>query len=186
MTMKIMCSPIVIRRNASHSVERSLMSAELYAVVSSMGIVAFGCAANQLSAAAAVGSVGVGAGAESVFHPDQNPVPPSPSLFPPYPEPNESLSSFPERSAKPYCTRVSPSPARAPIFAACVVCRRYVRRKPTNWKEIETSMFQRKENTVPVARPSIGKSPDCIDSSDGGACTVVSQYGGTASACADA
>jgi hypothetical protein len=59
---------------------------------------------------------------------------------------------------------------------------KYVSKKPTNWKDIETSMFHRKENREPVGRASMIISP--IDSGENGAWTVVSQYGGTASACA--
>ena len=35
----------------------------------------------------------------------------------------------------------------------------YVRRNPTNWKLIETSMFQRKLNRVPLGRDSMIISP---------------------------
>ena len=64
------------------------------------------------------------------------------------------------RMVKPYCMSVMPSPARDPCFAARVVCRRYVRRKPTNWKDIEISPFQRKENMEPTGRPSMKTSSD--------------------------
>ena len=59
-------------------------------------------------------------------------------------------------------------------------------KNPTNWKDLETSMFQRKEKTVSVAKFSIRTSPGTIKAGDRdeGAWTVVSQYGGTASACA--
>ena len=77
------------------------------------------------------------------------------------------------RIAKPYWMRVTPSPAREPSFAACVVWRRYVRRKPTNWNEIETSMFQRKEKREPVGSESMITSPGVFDAE--GAWIVVSQ-----------
>jgi hypothetical protein len=53
------------------------------------------------------------------------------------------------------------------------VCRRYVRRNPTNWKDIDTSMFHRNENNEPVGRESTINSP--IAPGVNGACTVVSQ-----------
>ena len=56
-----------------------------------------------------------------------------------------------------------------------------MRRKPTNWKEIDIRRFQRNENTDPVGRWSM-----IISSGEDGACTVVSQYGGTESAWAEA
>ena len=64
------------------------------------------------------------------------------------------------RMVKPYCMSVMPSPARDPCFAAWVVCRRYVRRKPTNWKDIDISPFQRKEKMEPTGRPSMKTSSD--------------------------
>jgi hypothetical protein len=48
-----------------------------------------------------------------------------------------------------------------------------VRRKPTNWKEIETSIFQKKENKEPVGKESMTTSPK--ESGENGAWTVVSQ-----------
>jgi hypothetical protein len=39
-------------------------------------------------------------------------------------------------------------------LAACVVCRRYVRRNPTSWKDMEIMPFQIKEKTEPTGRPS--------------------------------
>lgn len=57
-----------------------------------------------------------------------------------------------------------------------------MRRKPTSWKEMLTSAFQRKENALPVGSASTTTSPGVAAAL--GACTVVSQYGGTASACA--
>lgn len=59
-----------------------------------------------------------------------------------------------------------------------------MRRKPTNWNEMDTSIFQRKEKRLPVVKPSIIMSPGVLE--DEGAWIVVSQYGGTESACADA
>jgi len=53
-----------------------------------------------------------------------------------------------------------------------------------NWNEMDTKRFQQKEKIVPVGRLSITMSP--TESDENGACTVVSQYGGTASACAEA
>jgi len=79
---------------------------------------------------------------------------------------------------------VTPRPALEPRRAAWLVCRRYVRRKPINWKETETRRFQQKEKREPVGRESMTISP--IESGEKGACTVVSQYGGTASAWAEA
>jgi hypothetical protein len=55
-----------------------------------------------------------------------------------------------------------------------------VRRKPTNWKEMETSMFQQNEKSEPVGSESTIISPIASDAN--GAWMVVSQYGGTASA----
>ncbi len=57
-------------------------------------------------------------------------------------------------------------------------------RNPTNWKEMETSMFQRKEKREPVGSASTTMSPGAVEAE--GILIVVSQYGGTASACADA
>jgi hypothetical protein len=56
--------------------------------------------------------------------------------------------------------------------------RRCVRRKPTNWKDIEKRAFQRKAKTEPVGRPSIMRSPKFGSE---GARMVFSQYPGTAS-----
>src|SRR5271155_3263443 len=80
----------------------------------------------------------------------------------------------------PYCTSVSPSPARLPCFAACVVWSRYVRRKPTSWNDMLIMPFQMKEKTDPTGRPSTYTSSPVIP----GATIVVSQYGGVASAAA--
>jgi hypothetical protein len=73
-----------------------------------------------------------------------------------------------------------PSPARDPFFAACVVCRRYVRRKPTSWKDMEIMAFQMKLKREPTGRPSTKTSSPNVP----GASMVVSQYGGVASAAA--
>lgn len=97
------------------------------------------------------------------------------------------LSSFESsrlRNANPYCMRVTPRPALEPRRAAWLVCRRYVRRKPINWKETETRRFQQNEKSEPVGNESMTISP--AESGENGACIVVSQYGGTASACAEA
>jgi hypothetical protein len=48
-----------------------------------------------------------------------------------------------------------------------------VRRKPTNWNEMVTSMFHKNENNVPVGRLSMIMSPG--ESEEKGAWTVVSQ-----------
>ena len=58
-------------------------------------------------------------------------------------------------SVKPYWMSVMPSPARDPFLAAWVVCRRYVSRKPTKWKDIEISPFHMKEKREPTGRPSM-------------------------------
>jgi hypothetical protein len=63
------------------------------------------------------------------------------------------------------------------------VWRRNVRRKPTNWKKKEMNMLTRNTQTDPDGRSSmIMSEPRSIP----GACTVVSQYGGTESAWAAA
>lgn len=94
--------------------------------------------------------------------------------------PNESLPEAPLfswRMLNPNWIRVIPSPAREPRRAACDVCSMYVNIKPMNWNETETSIFQRKEKTEPVARLSTITSPKAFGDRD--VCTVVSQYGGT-------
>ena len=78
--------------------------------------------------------------------------------------------------------RVRPKPTREPYFAACVVCSKYVKRKPMNWKKYEMKMLARKRNIEPVGRSSTIMS--ALGSRLDGAWMVVSQYGGTASACA--
>ena len=57
---------------------------------------------------------------------------------------------------------VTPSPAREPYFAACVVCKRYVSMKPTNWNEIEMRKFHAKEKTVPEGKPSMSKLSELL------------------------
>jgi len=73
--------------------------------------------------------------------------------------------------------KVRPSPAREPYRAACVVERKYVTTKPRNWKKKEVKRLKVKTRTLPAGRSSIIISPESE-----GATTVVSQYGGTASA----
>jgi hypothetical protein len=91
----------------------------------------------------------------------------------PLPSGRESMSSVAEREKKPYWISVSPSPALEPNFAACVVCKRYVRRKPTNWKKNDVKRFEMNEKIEPE-----GRSPTIIPASvyiPAGACTTVSQ-----------
>ena len=75
------------------------------------------------------------------------------------------------RIAKPYWMRVTPSPAREPSFAACVVWRRYVRRKPTTWKKKLMKTLMRKIQKEPGGRSSTRMS---ALGSTGAAWTVVS------------
>jgi hypothetical protein len=88
------------------------------------------------------------------------------------------------REKNPYWIRVKPSPAREPYLAACEVCRRYVRRKPMNWKKKEMNAFVRKMMIEPDGRSSMIMSEPMPRPE--GAWMVVSQYGGTASAWASA
>jgi hypothetical protein len=71
------------------------------------------------------GSVVVGGTEEEEeLKPDERPASPLPPFAP---------SSARDRVYSPYWISVIPSPARDPFFAACVVCNRYVRRKPVGY-----------------------------------------------------
>jgi hypothetical protein len=48
-----------------------------------------------------------------------------------------------------------PRPAREPFLAAWVEWRRYVRRKPTSWNDVEIMPFQTNEKNEPTGMPSI-------------------------------
>lgn len=50
---------------------------------------------------------------------------------------------------------VSPRPAREPNLAAWEVWRRYVKRKPTNWKKNEMNIFMANIQKEPVGMSSI-------------------------------
>lgn len=155
--------PTVIKKNDNHSVVASPNR-----LLGGTGtLFEFGSVPLKLrkysSASAAVSKVGVGSGFGT------NGQLSALSLL----MPSLAHSSALERIANPYWISVTPRPAREPSLAACVVWSRYVSKKPTNWNEIETSMFQRKEKREPVGSESTTISPGVFDAE--GIFIVVSQ-----------
>jgi len=146
--------PTVINKNETHSEVESLMGITSIAPSTivefpgfSMIMVALAWVLYHSSASAYVSNAGITFGD-----------------CPP-PQPQGSAGASPGwsdllRSANPYWISVTPRPALLPNLAECVVCKRNVRRNPTNWKEMETSMFHKKEKSDPVVNPSIIISPE--------------------------